>query len=260
MKRILTGSLVMNASLSGAFLLLLLSGRKAQVEDATPFTFSMTSPGAPTALESSGSREEQEAPFHWSQLESTNYGTYIANLRSIDCPEQTIADIITADVRALYAGKRRELQERYRTIGAENPEAEWGLQRLRNEEASLLSTLIAGLISRDKGGKSETEAPSGAVWQQTNAPASVPLVWQQVDLTTFSFNASQFQAIADLRERFIGEIGGKNQAPDDPAYLARWLKAQPEIDRLLQGVIGLRAYQNYELLARGVRWEPQSNP
>lgn len=42
----------------------------------------------------------------WSHVESPDYPTYIANLRSIGCPEQTIRDIIIADVNALYAKRR----------------------------------------------------------------------------------------------------------------------------------------------------------
>ena len=44
--------------------------------------------------------------FSWDQVESADYPTYIANLRAIACPEQTIRDIIIADVNALYARKR----------------------------------------------------------------------------------------------------------------------------------------------------------
>ncbi len=44
--------------------------------------------------------------FHWSQLESTNYRVYIANLRGVGCPESTIKDIIITDVMRLYAQKR----------------------------------------------------------------------------------------------------------------------------------------------------------
>jgi LysM repeat protein len=43
--------------------------------------------------------------FSWSEVESADYPTYIANLRSIGCPGQTIRDIIIADVNALYARK-----------------------------------------------------------------------------------------------------------------------------------------------------------
>src|SRR4051812_22680940 len=41
--------------------------------------------------------------FTWHEVESGDYGTYIANLRTIGCPEQTIRDIIVADVDLLYA-------------------------------------------------------------------------------------------------------------------------------------------------------------
>ena len=44
--------------------------------------------------------------FTWQEVESDDYPTYIANLRDIGCPEQTIRDIIIADVNALYARKR----------------------------------------------------------------------------------------------------------------------------------------------------------
>jgi hypothetical protein len=44
--------------------------------------------------------------FSWQEVESDDYPTYIAHLRDIGCPEQTIRDIIIADVNALYARKR----------------------------------------------------------------------------------------------------------------------------------------------------------
>jgi hypothetical protein len=44
--------------------------------------------------------------FSWREVESTDYPTYIANLRSIGCPEETIRDIIIADVNSMYAKKR----------------------------------------------------------------------------------------------------------------------------------------------------------
>jgi hypothetical protein len=43
--------------------------------------------------------------FTWSEVESSDYPTYIANLRGIGCPEQTIRDIIIADINALYTRK-----------------------------------------------------------------------------------------------------------------------------------------------------------
>src|SRR5438132_1272972 len=44
--------------------------------------------------------------FSWREVESPDYPTYITNLREIGCPEQTIRDIIIADVNGLYAMKK----------------------------------------------------------------------------------------------------------------------------------------------------------
>jgi len=46
--------------------------------------------------------------FTWESVESPVYREYIANLRAIGCPEETIRDIIVADVNKLYAAKKRE--------------------------------------------------------------------------------------------------------------------------------------------------------
>jgi len=43
--------------------------------------------------------------FNWTSVESDDYKAYIANLRAIGCPEETIRDIIIADVNKLYAGR-----------------------------------------------------------------------------------------------------------------------------------------------------------
>lgn len=47
-------------------------------------------------------------PFHWGQLESPDYCEYIRRLRAVGCPEATVADIIKADVHALYNQRRTE--------------------------------------------------------------------------------------------------------------------------------------------------------
>ena len=44
--------------------------------------------------------------FSWQEVESPDYTTYIRNLRAIGCPEQTIRDIIIADINALFARRR----------------------------------------------------------------------------------------------------------------------------------------------------------
>lgn len=43
--------------------------------------------------------------FRWAQLESEDYRDYITRLRAIGCPEQTIRDLVIADVDKMFAPK-----------------------------------------------------------------------------------------------------------------------------------------------------------
>jgi hypothetical protein len=49
------------------------------------------------------------AKFAWTMVEAAEYKQYVANLRAIECPEETIRDIILADVNKLYAGRKKQL-------------------------------------------------------------------------------------------------------------------------------------------------------
>ena len=44
--------------------------------------------------------------FTWDQVESSDFKTYIANLRRIGCPESTIRDIIVSEVNAVFEKRR----------------------------------------------------------------------------------------------------------------------------------------------------------
>lgn len=60
----------------------------------------------------------------WRSVESADYATYVANLRRIGCPEETIRDIILADINQLYESRRQALQE---------PPADWEFWRHPDE-------------------------------------------------------------------------------------------------------------------------------
>jgi LysM repeat protein len=87
--------------------------------------------------------------FSWQEVESDDYPTYIKNLRAIACPEQTIRDIIIADVNALYA-RRRALevvtvdQQWWRAEPDTNVVqlAAVKIRQLEQERRELLSTLL----------------------------------------------------------------------------------------------------------------------
>lgn len=48
--------------------------------------------------------------FDWRAVESEDYRRYIANLRAVGCPEETIKDIIIADVNKLFEDRKKELK------------------------------------------------------------------------------------------------------------------------------------------------------
>ena len=48
-------------------------------------------------------------PFHWSQIESDDYQTYVENLRSIGCPEETIRDLVKQDLDKFYEQRKAEV-------------------------------------------------------------------------------------------------------------------------------------------------------
>jgi hypothetical protein len=90
--------------------------------------------------------------LNWNAIESTNYYFYMLNLRSIGCPEETIRDIIIADVAKLYARKRDEilseapLPEYWRTVGVgedlRDPATREQLRALEEEKRQLVGELL----------------------------------------------------------------------------------------------------------------------
>ena len=64
------------------------------------------------AIPSSASAPEAPGRFTWRLLEAADFKRYIANLRDVACPEQTIQDIIIAEVNKLYASKEAALRLR----------------------------------------------------------------------------------------------------------------------------------------------------
>jgi hypothetical protein len=65
----------------------------------------------------------------WRQIESEDYHKYIANLRAFGCPEQTIRDIVLADINKLYADRENPLKTKPKAT-PENPAGETPEQKL----------------------------------------------------------------------------------------------------------------------------------
>ncbi|HKQ36528.1 MAG TPA: hypothetical protein VJ063_00540 [Verrucomicrobiae bacterium] len=87
--------------------------------------------------------------FHWNQVESSDFQQYMSNLRGIGCPEETIRDLVIAEINKLYAPKFAALMAQANNYDYWKPaskKARQGLTKelegLRAEKRALLKTLL----------------------------------------------------------------------------------------------------------------------
>jgi LysM repeat protein len=147
--------------------------------------------------------------FLWPQLESTNYDTYIRNLRAIDCPEPTIRDIIVADVNAAF--RRRNLEvpagltaQWWQADGFTNLEAAISQQRdqLDKERRTLLDRLLGPGWENSNGtrtaGELQFDGPVlGAVSDSARQSVRAIIDQQQATIESLYANGKPVSA-ADL--------------------------------------------------------------
>lgn len=108
---------------------------------------------APTAAEPQANQVTNliERTFGWEAVESPDYKEYIENLRSIGCPDETIRDIIIADVNKLYEQKKKNLPIKRKpfefwkpglaSIGGVDTEYQEAVKALEEEKNNLLRAL-----------------------------------------------------------------------------------------------------------------------
>jgi hypothetical protein len=86
--------------------------------------------------------------FRWSQLESSDFHQYMANLREIGCPEETIRDLIIAEVDKMFAPRFMALAadtqkvDYWRTRSKSNSPLSTQLRALQEERKALLRELL----------------------------------------------------------------------------------------------------------------------
>jgi hypothetical protein len=99
--------------------------------------------------------------FDWRLVESEDYRTYVKNLRAIGCPEQTVRDIVTADVRQAFAAKRAEVAaQRYGSFKFNefDDAADAGFARQRREVDEAMNAAVRQLLGAEVG-------PPSATWE-----------------------------------------------------------------------------------------------
>ena len=161
-------------------------------------------------------------PFQWQAVESDDYRKYIANLRAIGCPEQTIRDIVVADVDKLFDERRVDIiahsrkwqywREEPSAQNTPDAESEAKLEELVKDKRALLKELLG------------TE------------PQSMPDLLAEAMRNTlevaFNYLPPEKRAQAlDLLMKYQDHADtAENPAGEDAATRARKLKADMELD------------------------------
>lgn len=103
-------SLLLNVGLASYLL-----NRRPAVNSESPKASGLPPVPSPVAFSGPVTSETPDATasdvptIHWSEVESTDYRQYIANLRALGIPEQVVRDIIVTDVNQLYTKRAREI-------------------------------------------------------------------------------------------------------------------------------------------------------
>lgn len=175
--------------------------------------------------------------FDWRMVESEDYKKYIANLRSIGCPEETIRDIILADVNKLFEARRRELNgstNKFQYWKAGNPLA--GLmdpkrmerqQTLNQEKRTLLKELL-GVVPDEK--------------------PDILAGYNPFETMLDFLPASKQSQVTDIYMKYQAKVAGAmgNGAPD-AEDMKNMQKVQKEMDAELAKLMSPEEYQDYQL-------------
>lgn len=107
-RSLLAVSLVVNLALA-ATIAWMLKNKSAGVADVKIAPASQAAKPKSEAVDSLVMPATPAQSFDWRMVESDDYKKYIANLRAIGCPEETIRDIIVADVNKLFESRGHKL-------------------------------------------------------------------------------------------------------------------------------------------------------
>jgi hypothetical protein len=217
--------------------------------------------------------EHTDAPlfFHWSQLDSSDFPTFISKLKQIGCPEATIKDIVSGEINEIYNEKRQLIKGGHQktsgligsnstTTSQKSLSAE--LDQLNREEKSLIVDLFTPMISPSSKTKDvqKVQLPSGGLTRGQTAPPLIPLAFieppgstvrngstvplepssNQTEPKTGKISGTDASSV--VKEKFIAQLGGENQDPNSPEYLERWNKAQVNADDQLKVMLGYQAW------------------
>ena len=162
--------------------------------------------------------------FDWAQVESGDYRQYIANLRSIGCPEATIRDLIMTDVMRLYAARRGQFYHNGREFKY------WETNEKRALKPKQLAEREKQLALIDK----ELPRCCASCWASIMSGSSINILSIQMRMTAawrFSPSPSATEVLA-LRDQFEGkrerllELAKNGPLSDEQARQLRQIESE----------------------------------
>ncbi len=179
--KILTGSLALNLVLAASAAYIFQKSAAPVVVEKTaivpekikaplPKTETAKEPALPFHEIETVSETIPAGEFAWRDLEAKDFKIYIANLRAVNCPEETIRDIITGDVNKFYAKRIRGLRPEYKYwqtrqdfSSAKNYELQRQIRAIEKEK----SALLVELLGVDPNQELKNERRSFDYWERT---------------------------------------------------------------------------------------------
>jgi hypothetical protein len=180
--------------------------------------------------------------FSWAQLASTDFKVYRDRLRAIGCPEETLRDIILAEINEKFRPRRAEIvasvQGRYWEITAKGKNAlkEWetALEKLDDERQALIEEVL-GKNPADEQTNNEQQT---RWWTKSYAWLPAEKQGRLVELEQES----------QKRTQAIWEEIGKRPNPQPIAEDNQKLKAlQDELTTARQQLLSPEEYSEYRL-------------
>ena len=253
-----------------------------------PSVAPLTSP-EPKSAATPAMASDSSSPFHWSQIESPDYPTFIANLRGIGCPEHTIRHLVDGELRLILAEKLAAQASPQANI------AQPTFDQLEAERLALLDHLLqpassphplpapASSTASANGPDSTHTAPAAPA---PPAAASSPPVLTEVipaafllgdaeggisdgQLSTVVTDSRLSPEDADqlnrLRQDFKTAVlpdGQSADSPDSREYFRRWRRAQQDSDDRFSSLYGgdaLNALHRQQLLKASQASAPAGN-
>ena len=208
-------------------------------------------------------------PFHWSEIETDDFNSYIKKLREIGCPELTIQRLVSAELDDIYP-ESRPVTTPFQKQALQTMPIVPGINHISSVTSSpqkqqLMAALFPGCQSNGSvgtaGSGASFQAASDAVSQSQRAvsngsagltqtkPATIPLALKESTSQLIPPNVANAQVMAGIRDEFVSNIGGPNQDPADLAYIQRWQIAQNKADAQLRAQLGKIAYNRLSIAA-----------